>query len=70
VLVSAGNGSAFQRRKSAGATSLSNSGSLTAVAPLWVRLARSGSTVTASTSADGTSWTTIGSDTIALGTTA
>jgi hypothetical protein len=31
VLVSAGNGSAFQRRKSAGATSLSNSGSLTAV---------------------------------------
>jgi hypothetical protein len=35
-----------------------------------VRLVRTGTTVTVSTSDDGTSWTTVGSDTIALGSTA
>jgi regulation of enolase protein 1 (concanavalin A-like superfamily) len=70
ALVSAGNGSAFQRRRSVGGTSVHTSGSFTAVAPLWVRLTRSGSMVTASVSSNGTSWTTIGSDTVALGATA
>jgi regulation of enolase protein 1 (concanavalin A-like superfamily) len=70
ALVSAGNGAAFQRRRTAGGSSVHTAGSSTAAAPLWVRLARSGSNVTASTSSDGSSWTTIGTDTIALGATA
>ncbi|RPH51984.1 MAG: hypothetical protein EHM91_00665 [Planctomycetota bacterium] len=38
------------------------------VAPYWVRLVRTGSTFTASVSSDGAAWTTVGSDTIAMGT--
>jgi regulation of enolase protein 1 (concanavalin A-like superfamily) len=70
ALVAPGYGTIFQRRQSVGGASVLSSGSGNAVAPTWVRLARSGSTVTASLSSNGTSWTTIGSDTIALGATA
>ena len=69
AFVSAGKGAGFQRRPSVGGSSLSTMGSA-AVAPEWVRLARSGSVVTASISPNGTTWTTIGSETIALGATA
>ena len=69
ALVSAGKGSAFQRRPSVGGASVHTTG--TAVwAPQWLRISRSGTTVTASVAPDGGSWTTIGSDTIALGATA
>ena len=34
--------------------------------PVWLKLTRSGSTITASTSTDGTTWTTVGSTTISL----
>lgn len=66
ALVSAGKGIAFQRRPATGSASVSTAGPW-GTAPYWVRLVRAGSTVTASVSANGTSWTTVGSDTISLG---
>jgi regulation of enolase protein 1 (concanavalin A-like superfamily) len=69
ALVSAGKGTAFQRRKANGGESTNTTGPA-ARAPYWVRLVRSGTTVTAYVSSNGTSWSSLGSDTIALGTTA
>jgi regulation of enolase protein 1 (concanavalin A-like superfamily) len=66
MLVSAGKGLAFQRRLSAGGTSVSTSGASKA-APYWVRLDRIGSTITAYQSTDGALWSLVGSDTIAMG---
>ena len=68
ALVSAQSGVAFQWRAQANGTS-GNLGGGTAAAPRWVRLVRAGSRATAYTSADGVAWTTIGSASIALGTT-
>jgi phosphatidylserine/phosphatidylglycerophosphate/cardiolipin synthase-like enzyme len=65
MIVTTGKGLAFQRRRSTGATSLHTSGG-SGTAPRWVRLTRSGSTITAYTSTNGSTWTTIGSDTITL----
>ena len=65
MVASAAKGLAFQRRVSDGGVTTHTGGALTP-APVWVRLQRSGSTITASTSADGTTWTVVGSDTIAL----
>lgn len=67
MLVSPGKGYAFQRRTSDGGLSTHTSGG-TGTAPQWVRLRRTGNTLTASRSADGVTWTTVGSDTIAMGT--
>ena len=68
MLVSFSKGLAFQRRTTTGGTSTSTAGA-TAGAPYWVRLDRSGDTITAYQSANGTSWTLVGSDTITMGTT-
>ncbi len=68
MLVSAGKGLAFQRRVSANGLSTSTAGAAVA-APQYVRLKRSGNTITASASSDGTNWTTVGSDTIAMSST-
>ena len=65
ALASSGNGLAFQRRTAAGAASTHTGGPF-AGAPMWVRLSRTGSVVTADTSFDGLNWTTIGADVIAL----
>jgi regulation of enolase protein 1 (concanavalin A-like superfamily) len=65
MLVSARKGIAFQRRATAGGASVSTT-PVPGVAPRWVRLQRAGSTLTASFSADGTSWTVAGSATVAL----
>jgi regulation of enolase protein 1 (concanavalin A-like superfamily) len=62
-LVSASQGVAFQRRLSPGGSSSHTAGSASPP-PRWVRLARQGSTFTASESANGTSWTVVGSQTI------
>ena len=59
MLVSTAKGAAFQRRTSTGGSSSSTSAGLV-TAPQWVRLARTGATITASISATGTSWTTVG----------
>jgi len=69
MLSSAGKGVAFQRRTVAGGISTNTAGPL-AAPPQWVRLLRVGSLVTAYSSPDGSSWTAIGSATIALSSTA
>jgi regulation of enolase protein 1 (concanavalin A-like superfamily) len=58
-------GTAFQRRAVANGTSASTPGPVVAP-PYWVRLVRSGNTVTASVSPDGAAWTVVGSDTITM----
>jgi phosphatidylserine/phosphatidylglycerophosphate/cardiolipin synthase-like enzyme/regulation of enolase protein 1 (concanavalin A-like superfamily) len=65
MLVSAGKGVAFQRRLSNGATSLSTAGSAS-TAPRWVKLTRSGDTIRAYESSNGTSWTQVGSNTFSM----
>jgi regulation of enolase protein 1 (concanavalin A-like superfamily) len=67
MLVSAAKGLAFQRRISTDGLSTNTAGPL-AAAPKWVRIARAGTTFTAAWSSDGVSWTTVGSATIAMGT--
>ena len=62
-------GTAFQRRRQSGGAS-THTGGPSATAPYWVRLVRAGTNVTAYVSSNGTSWTSLGSDTIALGTSA
>lgn len=70
VVVTPGSGIAFQYRTSTGATSTHVAGPF-AAAPQWVRLTRSGTTITGLASSDGTSWTTIGSTSaVALGSSA
>jgi regulation of enolase protein 1 (concanavalin A-like superfamily) len=65
MLVSAARGLAFQRRSQAGGTSTSVATG-TGTAPVWVKLARRGQTVTASRSADGITWSQVGQTTVAL----
>jgi regulation of enolase protein 1 (concanavalin A-like superfamily) len=65
MLVSKSKGLAFQRRVTTGGLSTSTSGG-TGTAPRWVRLARAGNVITASVSSNGTSWTVVGSETIAM----
>lgn len=60
-------GAIFQRRPTTGGSSLHNGvGGYTA--PYWVRLVRSGSTLTGYRSPDGSNWTQIGSETISMAT--
>jgi len=65
LFVSAARGVAFQRRTATGAASVSTAGSLSA-APRWVKLTRAASTIAAYESADGVSWTLVGTETIAM----
>ena len=65
MFVSAGKGFAFQRRVATSGVSTSTSGG-TGRAPYFVRMSRFGGTFTASMSADGANWTTVGSETIAM----
>lgn len=65
MLVSPGKGLAFQRRVDTNGLSTSTSGGA-GTAPRFVRLTRTGPTITAAMSTDGTTWTTVGSDTFAM----
>jgi len=67
MLVSPDKGIAFQRRTMTNGTSNSTPGS-SGTAPCFVKLAREGSSVTASISPDGSTWTVVGIDTIPMGT--
>jgi hypothetical protein len=69
MIVSLGRGVAFQRRTTSGGLSTGTPGG-SGTAPRWVRLTRAGGRVTAYVSTTGTSWTAVGSDTIALPSTA
>jgi phosphatidylserine/phosphatidylglycerophosphate/cardiolipin synthase-like enzyme len=64
MFVTPARGLAFQRRTTAGATSLNTSAA--GAAPAWVKVSLSGQTVTASVSTDGVSWTQVGQETIAF----
>jgi regulation of enolase protein 1 (concanavalin A-like superfamily) len=64
MIVSQGKGLAYQRRTATGASAINSGRSGTA--PQWVRLVRSGSTITASVSTNGTSWSTVGSSTFTM----
>jgi regulation of enolase protein 1 (concanavalin A-like superfamily) len=59
------NGLRFQHRATAGASSISVPGA-TVTAPHWVRLVRTGNTLTGFQSPDGTAWTEVGSATIPM----
>ena len=65
MIVTPGNGYAFQRRTVDGAESVHTWGP-PATAPGWVRLQRSGDTITASVSFDGVNWSTVGTERLAL----
>ena len=64
MLVSATKGAAFQRRSAKGG--LSASTSVLGNAPLWVKVSRVGTTVTAATSLDGVVWNIAGRATVSL----
>jgi phosphatidylserine/phosphatidylglycerophosphate/cardiolipin synthase-like enzyme len=66
MLVSAAKGIAFQRRTAAGSVSTHTSGG-SGTAPVWLRITRSGNTLTGFRSNDGVSWTIVGTDLIAMG---
>lgn len=65
VFASGARGLAFQRRPATALPSLHTAGGAGA-APVWVKLERRGTAVTAFRSADGVSWTMIGSETMSL----
>ena len=65
MIVTPGNGLAFQRRLAAGGTGASTLG-IKVAAPYWVKLKRSGNTFTGYSSPDGVTWTLVGSDTITM----
>lgn len=68
MLASAGKGLNFQRRTATGGISTNTAGPLSN-APYFVRLTRKGSTITGSVSPNGSTWTTVGSDTVSMATT-
>ncbi|MCH6259096.1 discoidin domain-containing protein [Puniceicoccaceae bacterium K14] len=65
AVITPGNGASFQRRTSTSGSSTENRAA-GVTAPRWVRLTRSGNTFTAAYSSNGSSWTTLGSDTISM----
>jgi regulation of enolase protein 1 (concanavalin A-like superfamily) len=65
MLVSAGKGLSFQRRVAMGGLSTSSSGG-SGTAPVWVKLERRANVITAYQSADGVTWSVVGSDTFTM----
>jgi len=66
MVVTPSNGTSFQRRGGVGSTSTSTAGP-GSTAPLWVRLQRAAGVLTASTSPDGSAWTVVGAEAVAMG---
>jgi regulation of enolase protein 1 (concanavalin A-like superfamily) len=66
LFVTPGKGITFQTRSAAGA--VTSSVVTAGTAPRWFRIVRTGSAIAASISADGTTWTSAGQATVALGT--
>ena len=65
MFVTPAKGFTFQRRTSSGGQSTSTM--MSGAAPEWVRLTRAGQVFTAAVSANGSTWTTVGQQTIAMG---
>lgn len=66
MLVSAGKGTAFQYRTTTGGSAASTT-AVAGTAPMFVKVVRSGSTLSGYTSPDGSTWTLAGQVTIAMG---
>lgn len=66
--ITPGNGVLFARRKATGGRTTTTTGALVAP-PAWVKLSRVGTTVTASVSTDGTTWSVVGNQSLTMGTT-
>jgi endo-1,4-beta-D-glucanase Y/regulation of enolase protein 1 (concanavalin A-like superfamily) len=66
VYVTKGNGVSMQGRTSNGAGAIDIARQAGLTAPYWVRLVRSGSTFTGYSSADGATWTQVGTTTISM----
>ncbi len=66
MVLTPSNGLAFQRRVTTGGPTANSSGA-TVAAPYWVKVVRSGVTFSGYSSSDGTNWTLVGTDTIAMG---
>ncbi|MBW8868822.1 MAG: hypothetical protein JF610_16085, partial [Acidobacteria bacterium] len=64
IYVTPARGISFQRRPSSGALTVATT--VIGAAPAHVRLARAGTVVTASTSNDGTTWKTVGQQTLSI----
>jgi autotransporter-associated beta strand protein len=69
LVTTAANGPQLVYRTATGGSSSTVNGTAAAFAALWVRLVRAGNVITASRSADGTSWTTVGSATVSMAST-
>jgi hypothetical protein len=65
MFASAAKGTVFQRRVATGGASTSTAGA-TVAAPRWLKLVRTGATVAAYESPDGTTWTLVGSETLSM----
>jgi regulation of enolase protein 1 (concanavalin A-like superfamily) len=65
MMVTPGKGNNFQRRIVPGGTSTSTAG-LMVTAPYWVKLTRTGTSISAYQSADGNSWSLVGTEAIAM----
>ncbi|HZY63993.1 MAG TPA: chitobiase/beta-hexosaminidase C-terminal domain-containing protein [Edaphobacter sp.] len=70
VYVTPAKGVSLQYRTATNASATNGPETTGPVAPYWVRLTRSGSTFTASTSPDGTTWTQLGTATVSMATNA
>lgn len=69
VFLTPNNGITVQQRATAGGATAVTTGAKGATAPYWVRLVRTGNTVVASSSTNGTTWTTHSTHTVAFGAT-
>jgi fibronectin type 3 domain-containing protein/regulation of enolase protein 1 (concanavalin A-like superfamily) len=69
IAITPGNGATFQYRTTTGGSS-GNSATAGPTAPYWMKLVRSGNTFTGYASANGSTWTTIGSQTFTMAATA
>jgi regulation of enolase protein 1 (concanavalin A-like superfamily) len=68
IYITPGKGASLQYRSTTNASAINVPNVTGPVAPYWVRLTRSGSTFTAYTSTNGTTWTTVGSETVTMAT--
>ena len=66
LFVTPAKGLAFQRRTATGGVSV-HGGSGNGIAPMWVKLRRTGASISAYVSPDGVSWSAAGTETIAFG---
>lgn len=69
IFVTAASGVSFQRRTQTGSETISTVDASKA-APVWLKLVRKGSLFTAYQSSDGSTWTTVGSQTVSIGSSA